>query len=672
LTFTNLGTTEAPQTSWRSSAAGESVTFDLGEMRSFRMTYYGGICNSAFGVELSNDGENWTKKYAAVYDQGEIFRWLYFAPSEDDAADDSFSSVEDETEIFDEGAPYMALATSIDKYPYQTARYVRLTANQPGLVLSEVAFLNTEGDVLPIQALTRSGAAEAEYLGDENDPMLLMDEQSVVPAVPSYYNSTYFDEIYHARTAYEHLHGMDTYEWTHPPLGKVLMMIGIKLFGMTPFGWRFMGALTGVAMLPVMYLLVKQLTKRTDLSFIAMFLLAVDSMHFTQTRIATIDSYAVFFIMVMYLFMIRYSQMSWNRQPLWRTLVPLGLCGLFMGLGWATKWICLYASVGLAVIFFWTVWLRIREYPGRDGHFALTMTCFVGGWITLLGMIGSAALGLAKVFSASALEALPGLLAGLPTGAWFLAAAIFLVLLAGCCIAAAAMLAGMTDYQREFWFNLTVTIAFCMLMFVLVPVLIYYFSYYWHLASEGGLSVRRVVELQKQMLDYHAGLGGDTHYFRSPWYQWPVIAWPMWYYSGTPYMPAGMISSISCMGNPAVWWAGLVALIIVAVRAAWMRKAPKNYLLVLIGFASQFLPWVLVPRSTFIYHYFASVPFIIIATALVLDWVRRKSNKAFRITAIALMALALVLFVAFYPLESGTPVSRAYANLLRWFNWYNF
>ena len=93
------------------------------------------------------------------------------------------------------------------------------------------------------------------------------------------------------------------------------MMIGIKLFGMTPFGWRFMGAVMGVLMLPVMYLLAKQLTKRTDLSCIAMALLALDSMHFTQTRIATIDSYVVFFIMVMYLFMIRYVQMSFFREP---------------------------------------------------------------------------------------------------------------------------------------------------------------------------------------------------------------------------------------------------------------------------------------------------------------------------------------------------------------------
>ena len=34
-------------------------------------------------------------------------------------------------------------------------------------------------------------------------------------------------------------------------------------------------------------------------------LLSVDAMHFTQTRIATIDSYSVFWIMLMYLFMFR-------------------------------------------------------------------------------------------------------------------------------------------------------------------------------------------------------------------------------------------------------------------------------------------------------------------------------------------------------------------------------
>lgn len=88
-------------------------------------------------------------------------------------------------------------------------------------------------------------------------------------------------------------------------------------------------------------------------------------MHFTQTRIATIDSYVVFFIMVMYLFMIRYVQMSFFREPLWKTLIPLGLSGLFMGFAWASKWTGIYASAGLAFLFFLTVYWRAREYFGR-------------------------------------------------------------------------------------------------------------------------------------------------------------------------------------------------------------------------------------------------------------------------------------------------------------------
>ena len=37
-----------------------------------------------------------------------------------------------------------------------------------------------------------------------------------------------------------------------------------------------------------------------------------------------------------------------------------------------------------------------------------------------------------------------------------------------------------------------------------------------------------------------------------------------------------------------------------------------------------------------------------------------------------LLCCALILFVAFYPLESGLPAARSYAMLLRWFKWYNF
>ncbi|MBQ3424002.1 MAG: glycosyltransferase family 39 protein, partial [Clostridia bacterium] len=303
LAFTNLGVTDAPRTGLTFSQSGEAVVFDLGKTQPWRMTYYGGICNSTFTVELSDDGERWTEPVLAQYNQGEIFRWLWFVP-----LDGEMNTLYGEPPAPAEGCPRWTYAGGGEDHPFQSARYVRLTARSAGLILYEVGFLDEGGNVLPIAGVSQTGQT-AESTGSA---AMLIDEQRTVASRPSYLNSTYFDEIYHARTAYEHLHGMDAYEWTHPPLGKVLMMVGIRLFGMTPFGWRFMGALMGVLMVPLMFLLIKQLTKDTRLSFIGMALMALDSMHFTQTRIATIDSYAVFWIMLMYLFMFRYCQMSWN------------------------------------------------------------------------------------------------------------------------------------------------------------------------------------------------------------------------------------------------------------------------------------------------------------------------------------------------------------------------
>ena len=577
--FVNLGSTVAPQTSWTSSISGEAVTIDLGQMQTFHLTYYGGICNSSFTVSTSEDGVSWSEEQLAEYDQGQIFKWRWFAPGERS----------------EEGK----FVRSQSGYPFLTARYVRLTAQKAGLVLSEVGFLDEEGNALPVESVTSTGGVEDRA----SDPWALIDEQVAVPAYPSYYNGMYFDEIYHARTGYEFEHGMTPYETTHPPLGKVLIMLGIHLFGMTPFGWRCVGAFFGVLMLPVMYLLIKQLLKKTEYAAVGTFLLAVDAMHFTQTRIATIDTYGVFFILLMYLFMFRYCQMSFYFDDFRKTLIPLGLSGIAMGLGIASKWICIYAGAGLAVLFFYTLGRRYLEYRQamRSG--------------------GS---------TRAEIEA-----------------------------------------RRHFWEYALKTCAFCIVFFILVPLLIYYFSYYWYMKPLGGLSVSGVWQRQISMFNYHKGLANDTHFFRSPWYEWPLIVKPMWYYSGTEFMPEGVISSISCMGNPAVWWGGLLALLFVIVQLI-RRKGDRTYLYLVIAFAAQYLPWVLVPRSTFIYHYFASVPFIIVCITVVLRHLRQRHFRGYKVCLYIFLAAALVLFIAFYPLESGMPVARSYAKYLRWFNWYNY
>ncbi len=579
LAFVNLGSTKAPQTAWTSTAAGENVAFELEDSAEFHMSYYGGICNSSFTVAFSEDGTTWSDEELAMYDQGQIFRWLWFVP-----------------QVRGEGGKWVA-----QEYgnPTRTARFIRITAEKAGLVLHEAAFIGLDGRALPVISVTGAGGDG----GRAADPALLCDEQETAVAYPSYYNSSYFDEIYHARTGYEFAHGMHPYETTHPPLGKVFIMLGIELFGMTPFGWRFAGALFGVLMLPLMYLLVKQLLGKTEYAALGMGLLALDSMHFTQTRIATIDTFGVFFILLMYLFMFRYCQMSFYTDGLKKTFVPLGLCGVAMGLGIASKWICIYAALGLAVLFFYTMLRRYLEHRRA--------------------------------------VAMPG------KGAESAAA------------------------RELFWTDFLLTGIFCVVFFIIVPALIYYFSYYWYMKPSGGLSLEKVWRAQLTMFNYHKNLTSDTHFFRSPWYEWPLIVKPMWYYSGTGFMQEGWISSISCMGNPAVWWTGLAALMFVRFQW-WNGKTGRTGFYVVLGFMAQFLPWLLVPRSTFIYHYFASVPFIIVCTVMLYAWLRGRSEKNARLFAGVLLGAALALFIAFYPLESGLPVPRAYADLLRWFNWYNF
>ena len=205
--------------------------------------------------------------------------------------------------------------------------------------LGEVVPLTADGDIIPCRS----------------EDAALCDEQQLCPEKQTFLNSSYFDEIYHARTAWEHLEGIYPYEITHPPLGKIIISLGISLFGMTPFGWRFSGTFFGLLMLPVLYVFSKKLFGGRAVPAATTMLMATDFMHFVQTRIATIDTYAVFFILLMYLFM--YLFVSGGR---WR---DLALSGIFFGMGAASKWTCFYAGAGLALI--WLIYVIVKARRGE-------------------------------------------------------------------------------------------------------------------------------------------------------------------------------------------------------------------------------------------------------------------------------------------------------------------
>ncbi len=340
--FAQLGSMKAPQSALDLGGT-ESHTIVLPqEVYVANLWYFPNLGTGEYNLEISADGAHWSTLWSRTDESGSVTSY-YWA----DAAgyEPSYAMSQNYNQLF----KWIELAPENPQY----VRYLRLTGrSDKGLLeLGELALFDHNG--------TRVST------NDSAEPLL--DEQDTVPDAISWFNSAYFDEIYHPRTALEHIEGVSPYEISHPPLGKLILGLGIRLFGMTPFGWRFMGTLFGVAMLPLLYVFLKNLFGRTAVAACGTVLLAADFMHLTQTRIGTIDTYGVFFILLMYYFLYRYLTLPAG-APFRKCALPLFLSSLFWGIGAASKWTVIYGCVGLALLYFIGLYQKLRDWPREERH----------------------------------------------------------------------------------------------------------------------------------------------------------------------------------------------------------------------------------------------------------------------------------------------------------------
>jgi len=171
----------------------------------------------------------------------------------------------------------------------------------------------------------------------------LTDEYNTIPTQISYMNSSYFDEIYFARTAYEYVNGIETYEWTHPPLGKLIQAIPIYITkNMTPFNYRLMGNISGIIMIIVMYSFGKLLFKKRKYACLSSLLMCFDTFHFVETRIGTVDSHLILFILLATYFMFKFTKYS-NTKDLF-------FSGLFFSFSISTKWTGFYGGIAFTIL----------------------------------------------------------------------------------------------------------------------------------------------------------------------------------------------------------------------------------------------------------------------------------------------------------------------------------
>ncbi|WP_138755424.1 phospholipid carrier-dependent glycosyltransferase [Paenibacillus sinopodophylli] len=560
-----LGEMKGPQTAWQ-PAAGQSFYVDLGEVVQLdRINSFGGVGTGKFKYEFSQNGTDWDNVMEVDSSHVAVFMW------KSQPAD-------------------------------LQARYIKVTTVQAGFSMHEIAIYG-KGNPLPLPIIGIND--ELAKGSTRGEVALLFDEQKLAKYEATYMNGSYFDEIYHARTAYEHMEHIVAYENTHPPLGKIIIAIGIKLFGLNPFGWRIAGTLFGIAMLPLMYVFARRLFKSSTYAGLATALFAADFMHFTQTRIATIDVYGVFFIMLMFYFMHKYVSLSFFKVKLGATLLPLFLAGLFFGIGVASKWIVLYGGAGLAIMLAISLFDRYKEY-------ASAKRVLRGGKKAL------------EAFSTEKLQ----------------------------------------HIVNVFPRYTVITLAVCLVFYIVVPLTIYAMSYIPVLTvMDDGYTLKSLIDYQKHMFSYHSQLV-STHPFASSWWEWPFMKRPVWYYSGDN-MAAGLKSTIVAMGNPLIWWTGIFAM----TATIWIsiKRKDKAIYTIWIAFLAQYVPWMLVTRLTFLYHYFAMVPFIILSLVYI-SKVMEERKPGFKHVRNLFLAGSVLLFIMYYPALSGMTVKTWYVeHILRWF-----
>lgn len=363
----------------------------------------------------------------------------------------------------------------------------------------------------------------------------------------------------------------------HPPLGKWIMALGQAVFGSEAgLGWRFSTAVIGVLAVVLVVRIALRMFRSPLLAGLAGLAIALDGMGIVMSRTGILDNILAFFILAGFWAIVRDREHSRSRlahavahgyldaegspQDVWGPRLfyrPwLIVAGLLLGMSTGVKWSGIYAIAVFGLL------------------------------VALWGLLARRAVG-ARLFVGAGVfrEGLP--------------AFVQLVPVAG------------------------VTYVACWLSWFINPKS---WGRDWAATTDEPLpiswapdAVNSWLHYHSQMWDFHNGLETPHTYQSKPWV-WIVQGRPVsFYWKGTEEMAdscagSDCVQAITSVGNIAVWWIGLLALVSVIVvgirRRDWRAGA------IAAGYVATYLPWFMYAhRTIFQFYAIALLPFVAFALA---------------------------------------------------------
>ena len=414
----------------------------------------------------------------------------------------------------------------------------------------------------------------------------------------------------------------------HPPLGKWLIGIGEKTFGVNEFGWRFSAAVAGTISVLVLVRLARRMTGSTLLGCLAGLLMTLDGLHFVQSRASMLDIFLLLFVLAAVAcavvdrdqVRVRLAAADDDARSGWGPalglrpwLVATGVC---LGAAVATKWSGLYyLALVVVLVLVWEA--GSRRTAGVAAPWRATVRRSLLPALALLVV-------------------LPALLYVLSWAGWFHSS---------------------NGWDRHWATKQNATYGF------LPDVL----RSWWHYHVE--------------MYGFHSHLA-SKHLYQSHPLGWLLLARPVSY-----YYPSGITAGqygctvASCsrevlaIGTPAIWWASIPMLL--GAIGLWVSRRDWRGLAVVLLVAASILPWIpsdLHHRTMFLFYALPALPFMCLGLALMAGWalgpatagVRRRATAA---TAIGVyVALVVLNFVYLYPVLAAQTLPYADWHARMWFS----
>ena len=446
--------------------------------------------------------------------------------------------------------------------------------------------------------------------------------------------------------------------------------------GSEALAWRIPGVVAGVAMAALLYVLARILFARRSVAVLVAGLTLLDGMLFVQSRIGMNDAYVALFIVAAYTIFAAIWTGAWRwRGAFW---VGMPAIGLLLGLALSSKWVAAYAIgalgililarsalgrlmlvAGLVVVTTVLGYMAVSVPEGQSGNLTF-MLIMIG--LTLaavlvavlhpiawsddevrfaVGAPAVAGIGIAMLALAAGQINRPIPLGPATVTPLHLGFALAMLSLG---VAGAFWLAGRWGFgplapppapddparllepsapPAEGWLRpgwlLGLPVAWTVVSLLAIPLAVYVASYIpWALIENHqlvagwppGNTGQTLLELTGQMYAYHNNLSSG-HAASSPWWAWPLNLKPVWFYQQA--YAGGTSGAVYDAGNLVLWWLGVPAMAFCAVQAFRRRSLPLA--LITIGFAAQWISWARIDRAAFQYHYYTSLPFVVLALA---------------------------------------------------------